>query len=88
MVRIKNTFASTSCMDLSFQNQISVFHVEILGNFECLIGSCSSSSSLDKDTIFAHEVFALIFVKVEESLYVESEALVEPSADNLGNHML
>jgi hypothetical protein len=73
-------------MDLSFKNKISILDIEIFGYFKSFIGSCSSGSSLNKNSVFSHEVFALILMEIEKSLDIKSETLIKSSGDDLGNH--
>lgn len=64
------TFSSASSMNLSLKDEVSVLNIEILGNFEGLIGSDGSISTLNKDVVLSHESFALIFMKIKISLDV------------------
>ena len=69
-------------MNLSLKDEVSVLNIEILGNFEGLIGSDGSISTLNKDVVLSHESFALIFMKNADD-YVKLGIRLEPDQDEL-----
>ena len=80
----ESTFASASSMNLSLENENAFFDVKIFGNFFCTLGSSGDISSLNEDTEFAHEVFALVLVEVEESSDGSGERFGDEGSEESG----
>lgn len=64
-------------MDLGLEDEIAFGDIEILGDFECLVWSGGDVSALDEDSVFAHEVFGLVLVEIEEAAHGGGELPAE-----------
>jgi hypothetical protein len=64
-------------VDLGFEDEVSLSDIEILGYLKGLFGSGGDVAALDEDSVFPHEIFGLILVKIEVSADCGGELLVE-----------
>lgn len=68
-------------MNLCLKDQITTFNIEIAGHLEGLLRSSSNASTLNQYSKLAHEVFALVLMKVEKPSDVSSQRIAKQRLD-------